>query len=82
VNKTKYIKCFRKQVKEQIVDVGGIEIRNVQSFKYLGSMVNTNNTTEEEVKELLQGIKHIFLIKCFLRVRHFQRNLSLNSTIQ
>jgi hypothetical protein len=41
VNKTKYIKCSRNQVKEQIVDLGGIEIGNVQSFRYLGSVVNT-----------------------------------------
>jgi hypothetical protein len=36
------MKCSRNQVKEQIVDFGGIEIGNVQSFKYLGSVVNTN----------------------------------------
>jgi hypothetical protein len=50
VIKTKYMKCSRNQVKEQIVGLGGIEIGNGQSFKYVGSMVNmsTNNTIEEE----------------------------------
>jgi hypothetical protein len=48
VNKTKYIKCSRNQVKEQVVDLGGSEIGNVRSLKYFGSMVNTNNTIEEE----------------------------------
>jgi hypothetical protein len=38
VNKTKYIKCSRNQVKQQILDVGGIEIVNIHSFKYPGSM--------------------------------------------
>jgi hypothetical protein len=52
VNKTKYIKCSRNQVKEQIVDLGGTEIGNVQSFKYLRSMVNT---TEEEIKERISA---------------------------
>jgi hypothetical protein len=55
MNKTKYIKCSRNQVKEQIVDLGGTEIGNVQSFKYLGSMVNTNNTMEEEIKERISA---------------------------
>jgi hypothetical protein len=69
-------------VKEQIVDLGGIEIGNVQSFKYLGSVVNTNNTIEEEIKErVIAGNKAYFAHK-MLFVRHFQRNISLNSTIQ
>jgi hypothetical protein len=55
VNKTKYIKCFRNQVKEQIVNMGGIEIGNVQLFKYLGPVVNTNNTIEEEIKERISA---------------------------
>jgi hypothetical protein len=38
-------------MKEQIVNLGRIETGNVQSFKYLGSMVNTNNTIEGEIKE-------------------------------
>jgi hypothetical protein len=38
VNKIKYMKCSRNQVKQQIVDLGGTEFGNIQSFKYLGSM--------------------------------------------
>jgi hypothetical protein len=82
-NKTNSLKCTRNQVKGQIVDLGGVEIGNVQSFKYLGSMVNTNNTIEEEIKERLStGNKAYFAHKMLFMVRHFQRNLSLNSTIQ
>jgi hypothetical protein len=32
------------------VDLGGIEIGNVQLFKYLGSMENINDRIEEEIK--------------------------------
>jgi hypothetical protein len=32
---------------KHIVNLGGTEIGNVQSFKYFGPMVNTNNTIEE-----------------------------------
>jgi hypothetical protein len=49
------MKCSRNQVKEQIVDLGGTEIGNVQAFKYLGSMINTNNTIEEEIKERISA---------------------------
>jgi hypothetical protein len=55
VNKTKYMKCSRNQVKEQIVDLNGIDIGNVQSFKYLGSVIITNNTIEEEIKERISA---------------------------
>jgi hypothetical protein len=50
VNKRKYMKCSRNQVKEQTVDLGGNEIGNVQSFRYLGSMVNTNNRRRNKRK--------------------------------
>jgi hypothetical protein len=71
MNKTKYIKCSRNQVKEQIVDLGGIEIGNVQSFKFLGSMINTNNTIKEDIKERISAGNKAY----------FVHNLSLNSTI-
>jgi hypothetical protein len=52
-------------VKEQMVDLSGIEAGKVQSFKYLGSMVNTNNTIEEEIKLRINvRNKHILLTKC------------------
>jgi hypothetical protein len=44
------MKCSGNQVKEQIVDLGGIEIGIVQSFEYFGSIANTNNTIGEEIK--------------------------------
>lgn len=34
-NKKKYMKCSRNEVKEQLMDLGGNEIGNSQSFKYL-----------------------------------------------
>jgi hypothetical protein len=58
------MKCSKKEVKEQIVDLCGIETRCVQSFKYLGSIVNTNNTVEEEIKERISaGNKAYFVHK-------------------
>ena len=51
-NKTKYMMRTRKQHR----DINWNKImsfESVQSFKYLGSTVNQNNTIEEEIKERL-----------------------------
>jgi hypothetical protein len=62
VNKTKYIKHSSNRVKEKTVDLGGIEIENVQSFKYLGSVVNTNNTIDEEIKGRISARNKIYFV--------------------
>ena len=45
-----------------------IQIDQVQSFSCLGTIVNGNNTLEEEIKELLKEIKHSMQIKLFSKV--------------
>jgi hypothetical protein len=86
VNKTKYMKCSRNQVKEQIVYLGGIEIGNVQPFKYLGSVVNTNNTIEEEIKERISvGNKAYFAHKMLFMSKALSKKSKLklyNSVIR
>jgi hypothetical protein len=49
-SKTKYMKCTRKQVRENKLGID-TSFESVQSFKYLGSYVNQNNTTAEGIKE-------------------------------
>ena len=59
--KTKYMKCTRKQVKENKLEIENISFEAVQSFKYLGSYVNKNNTIEEEIKErIIAGNKAFY----------------------
>jgi hypothetical protein len=86
VNKTKYMKCSGNQVKEQIVDLGGTEIGNVHSFKYLVSMVNINNTTEEEIKERISaGNKAYFAHKMLFMSKTLSKKSKLklyNSVIR
>ena len=67
-NNVKYMKCTRKetQLNKQIVDNKHID--QVRSFSCLGTIVNGNNTLEEEIKELLMGIKHSMQTKRFLKV--------------
>jgi hypothetical protein len=49
-NKTKYMKCTRRQYRENKIEIETMSFESVQSFKYLGSTVNQKNTIEEEIK--------------------------------
>ena len=68
-NKTKNMKCTRKETQLDSLMVDNMQIDQVKSFSYLGTIVNGNNTLEEEIREvLLKGIKHSMQIKLFLKV--------------
>ena len=59
--KTKYMKCTRKQVKENKLEIDNMSFEAVQSFRYPGSYVNKNNTIEEEIKErIIAGNKAFY----------------------
>jgi hypothetical protein len=46
------MKCTRrKQSKIDDLEIGNLKISQVRSFKYLGAIVNEDNSTEEEIKE-------------------------------
>jgi hypothetical protein len=60
-NKMKYMMCTRKQHRENKLEIDNTSFESVQSFKYLGSTVNQNNTIEEEIKErLIAGNKAFY----------------------
>jgi len=50
-NKTKYLHCTRKTFQPTYIGTGEEKSEQVNSFKYLGIMVNTANFIEEEIKE-------------------------------
>jgi hypothetical protein len=51
-NKTKYVHCTRKTIQPTyIINTGEEQLQQVNAFKYLGTVVNTNNSIEEEIKE-------------------------------
>ena len=50
-NKTKYLYCTRKTIQTTCIDTGDEQFEQVNSFKYLGTVVNTDNSIEEEIKE-------------------------------
>jgi hypothetical protein len=50
-NKRKYTKCTRKETQLDRLTVENIQIYQVRSFSYFGTIVNGNNTLEEEFRE-------------------------------
>ena len=50
-HKTKYLRCTKKQHKMDGIDINQTHLEQVKSFKYLRSIVNGNNSIEEEIKE-------------------------------
>jgi len=50
-NKTKYLYCTRKTIHPTYINTGEEQFERVNSFKYLVTMVNTDNSIEEEIKE-------------------------------
>ena len=51
IHKTKYMKCTTRQDQLMPLNIENKEFEQVKSFKYLESIVNTDNTMEEEIKE-------------------------------
>jgi len=49
-HKTKYLRCTKTQHKTDGIDIIQTHLEQVKSFKYLGSIVNGNNSVEEEIK--------------------------------
>jgi hypothetical protein len=49
--KTKYLKCTRKDIKIENLNINSSFIEQVKQYKYLGSIINDTNSIEEEVKE-------------------------------
>jgi len=50
-NKTKYLYFTRKTIHPTYMDKGEEQFEQVNSSKYLGAMVNTDNSIDEEIKE-------------------------------
>ena len=56
-----YMKCTRKETQLDRLAVGNIQIDQVRSFSCLGTIVNGNNTLEEEIRErIVKGNKAFY----------------------
>jgi hypothetical protein len=77
VHKTKYMKCARRQDQLMPINIENKELEQVKSFKYLGSIVNTDSTMEEEIKERIAlGNKDYFANKRCSKAGSYQKGQS------
>jgi hypothetical protein len=56
--KTKYLKCAKKDIMIENLNIRSSHIEQVKQYKYLGPIINYTNSIQEEVKERIAlGIK-------------------------
>ena len=68
-NKTKCMKCTRKEIQLNKLIVDNKRIDQVRSFSYLGTIVNGCNSLEEEIRErIFKGNKAFYANKTLLKV--------------
>jgi hypothetical protein len=68
--KTKYLKCAKKDIKTENINIKSSYIEQVKQYKYLGSIINDTNSIEEEVKERIAlGIKEYYANLKFFKSR-------------
>jgi hypothetical protein len=78
VRKTKYMKCTRRQDQLTYIQIENKELEQVNLFKYLGSIVNTDNTMEKEIKERIAlGNKVYFANKKMFQSRLISKSAKL-----
>jgi hypothetical protein len=65
------MKCTRRQDKLMPIKIENKELEQVKSLKYLVSIINTDNTMEEEIKERIALGNKVY----FAKKRMFQSRL-------
>jgi len=48
--KTKYLRCTRKNYRPEELQTDSVYLEQVQSYKYLGSTVNSDKSIEEDIQ--------------------------------
>ena len=77
VHKAKYLKCSRRQDQLKPMNTENKGTEQLR-FKYLGSTVNTDNTTEDEIKERIAlGNKAFFANKKIFQSKLITKNTKL-----
>jgi len=77
-NKTKYMKCTRKETQLNKLTVDNKHIDQVRSFSYLGTIVNGNNTLKEEIRDrTVKGNKAFYANKVLFKSNLVSRKSKL-----
>ena len=68
--KTKCLKCTKKDIRAESLNINNLHIEQVQQSKYLGSIINDSNSIDEEIKERIAlGIKAYYANQKFFKSR-------------
>jgi hypothetical protein len=68
--KTKYLGCTRKNYKLEELQINSMYLEQVQSYKHLGSTVNSDNSIEEEIQyRITLGNKAYFANQFLFKTR-------------
>jgi wobble nucleotide-excising tRNase len=77
-NKTKCMKCTRKEIQLNKLIVDNKRIDQVRSFSYLGTIVNVNKTLEEEIRErIFEGNKAFYVNRTLFKSNLVSRKSKL-----
>jgi hypothetical protein len=77
-NKTKYLYCTRRTIRRACIDTGEAQFEQVGTFKYVGAMVNSGSTIEEEIKErIAAGSRAVRVHRKLFTWRLISRNVQL-----
>ena len=72
------MKCTRKESQLDKITVGNVQIDQIRSFSYLGTIVNGNNTLEEEITErIVKGNKAFYANRALFRSKLVSRKSKL-----
>jgi hypothetical protein len=77
-NKTKYLRCTKKDIRTENLNINNLHIEQVQQYKYLGFIINDSNSIKEEIKERIAlGIKAYYANQKFFKSRLITKHSKL-----
>ena len=77
-NETKYVYCTRKTIHPTYINTEEEQFEEVNLFKYVGTMVDTDNSIEEEIKErIAAGNRAYHVHKKLFSSKLISRNIKL-----
>ena len=76
-DKTKYLYCTRKANQPTNINIEGEQFEQVNSFKYLGTIVNTDNSTKEIKERTAAGNRTCYTHRTLFTSKLISRNVKL-----
>jgi hypothetical protein len=77
-SENKILKCMRKNYKSDELQINSMYLEQVQSYKYLGSTVNSDNSIEEEIqRRITLGNKAYYANQFFFKSRLISKKSKL-----